>query len=587
MKRVSVMCVSVAVALSTNWFQASAPPESPRVLIDTTYTLPTGPVTAVNAGGDLQSALNSAPLNSTLVLAAGATFTGHFTLPAKTGSGWIYVVSSALASLPTGNRVGPSQAAFLPKIVSPDTTSVLVAAGGAHHFWFAGIELATTWASTTATHYNLIDIEGAHDLTFDRCYIHGTATGNVRRGVTANGAAIAVVDSTIADIHEIGADSQAFDAWDGPGPFKIVNNQLEGAGENVMFGGAPPSSPAIVPSDIEIRGNHFYKPLAWKALSWSVKNLLEFKDAQRALVEGNIFENNWPSAQNGFSILFTPRSEGGAALGVVSDVTIRRNRLVNVAQGWNIGGYDDTGPSLGAFRIVIRDNVYDVVGGGGSDGRGLQIVGGPRDLVIDHNTGFAVGGLGVSEDFAPHQVTGFVFTNNLEENSGIGFGGTGTGPGTSTLATHYIAPVFTSNGLIASPCPDYCHYPAGNFFPVSVSAVGFVNQPGGNYALLPTSPYKNAGTDGKDLGADIDALTLATTCAVTGACGGVAPPVPVPVPVPVPTPTPAPKPVDCVMSVWKIGTNSATTVTLTRTVTTAAANGGAACGPTSISVAVK
>jgi uncharacterized protein (TIGR03437 family) len=39
--------------------------------------------------------------------------------------------------------------------------------------------------------------------------------------------------------------------------------------------------------------------------------------------------------------------------------------------------------------------------------------------------------------------------------------------------------------------------------------VGFVNRPGGNYRLGPTSPYKNGGTDGKDIGCDFDALNAA------------------------------------------------------------------------------
>jgi hypothetical protein len=46
-------------------------------------------------------------------------------------------------------------------------------------------------------------------------------------------------------------------------------------------------------------------------------------------------------------------------------------------------------------------------------------------------------------------------------------------------------------------------------FPPSPNNVGFVeynNGNGGNYELQPTSPYKNAGTDGKDLGADIVGL---------------------------------------------------------------------------------
>ncbi|MFZ0306852.1 MAG: hypothetical protein WAL89_01670, partial [Candidatus Sulfotelmatobacter sp.] len=56
-------------------------------------------------------------------------------------------------------------------------------------------------------------------------------------------------------------------------------------------------------------------------------------------------------------------------------------------------------------------------------------------------------------------------------------------------------------------------WPAGNFFPATVSAVQFVNYNGGNggdYHLQPSSPYKGKGTDGKDLGADIDALNSAT-----------------------------------------------------------------------------
>ena len=50
--------------------------------------------------------------------------------------------------------------------------------------------------------------------------------------------------------------------------------------------GADPTIKDLVPSDIEIRRNHLAKPLAWKAgepayegRKWSVKNLLELKEA--------------------------------------------------------------------------------------------------------------------------------------------------------------------------------------------------------------------------------------------------------------------------------------------------------------------
>lgn len=82
-----------------------------------------------------------------------------------------------------------------------------------------------------------------------------------RRGIALNSRATAAIDSHLADFKEDGADSQAICGWNGPGPFKIVNNYREGMGENVMFGGADPSIRDLVPTGIEIRRNHFAKPL--------------------------------------------------------------------------------------------------------------------------------------------------------------------------------------------------------------------------------------------------------------------------------------------------------------------------------------
>ena len=39
--------------------------------------------------------------------------------------------------------------------------------------------------------------------------------------------------------------------------------------------------------------------------------------------------------------------------------------------------------------------------------------------------------------------------------------------------------------------------------------VGWADYPNGDYRLLPSSPYKAHATDGKDVGADIDALEAA------------------------------------------------------------------------------
>ena len=109
----------------------------------------------------------------------------------------------------------------------------------------------------------------------------------------------------------------------------------------------------MVPSDIEIRRNHFAKPLAWKlghpdyaGTPWSVKNLFELKNARRVLVEGNLFERNWPHAQTGTAILFTPRNQNGTApWSVVEDVTFRHNIVRQSGSGMVISGRDTNAPT--------------------------------------------------------------------------------------------------------------------------------------------------------------------------------------------------------------------------------------------------
>ncbi|MBI2358845.1 MAG: hypothetical protein HYV04_08065, partial [Deltaproteobacteria bacterium] len=341
------------------------------------------------------------------MLEAGASFTGNFLLPNKSGSEWIVIRTSTPDNTlpPEGTRINPSFSGLMPKIVSPNTSPAIRADQAAHHYRFIGVEITTTHASTGSTLYNVVLLGDGNetsisqlpsDIIFDRSYIHGTPTGNVRRGIALNGVRIAVIDSYLSDFHEVGQDSQAVMAWNGPGPFKIVNNYLEGAGENVLFGGTDPRIADLVPSDIEVTGNHFFKPLKWRVgdpsyagIHWSVKNILELKNARRVLIDGNIFEQNWADAQNGFSILFTVRNQnGGAPWSVVEDVTFTNNVLRHATAGINILGRDDiSGSSQQTKRILIKDNLFDDIGGGKwGYGRLFQLGNGAADVTVDHNT---------------------------------------------------------------------------------------------------------------------------------------------------------------------------------------------------------
>src|SRR3989442_422817 len=96
----------------------------------------------------------------------------------------------------------------------------------------------------------------------------------------------------IAEIKAVGQDSQAIAGWNGPGPYAITNNYLEGAGENVIFGGADPTIPNLVPGDITIAGNAIAKRPAWRSENWTVKNLLELKNARRVSIHDNTVDYN-------------------------------------------------------------------------------------------------------------------------------------------------------------------------------------------------------------------------------------------------------------------------------------------------------
>jgi len=465
--------------------QAPASPhtvEAPRLEVDTSWPQTPGRRIHVADGGDLQAALDSARPGDLVEIKAGAVFRGPFTLPAKESSDWILVRSDAPDGdlPPAGERATPAAAAHMPRLVS-ESHSVITAAPGAHHYRFVGLEIAPSPGRALTA---LVQLGGSetsidqipHHIIFDRCYLHGDPARGTRRGIALNSAYTAVIDSYLSDFKEVGADSQALAGWAGPGPFRIADNYLEGAGENLMFGGADPPIRDLVPSDIVVVRNHFAKPLSWRigdpgyaGTAWTVKNLFELKNARRVRIEGNLFENSWPHAQNGFAILFTVRNQDGTApWSCVEDVTFADNIVRRSAAGVNLLGRDDGHPSSTGRtrRILIRNNVFDSIGGDAWGGSGIlfQILGGTEDVVIENNTASQTGSVIMAEG-PPH--TGFVFRGNVAPHNAYGVTGTGTGVGRQTLAAYFPGAQFEANCLAGGKAGDY---PSGNQFPASIEA---------------------------------------------------------------------------------------------------------------------
>jgi hypothetical protein len=358
-------------------------PASPRVYIDTTFNPPNGATWQVNSPSTLQFALDAASPGDTIILSNTVSYSGNFTLPAKTNPNnqWIYIESSGLSNLPPpGTRVNPSETANMATVTSPTVAAVFTLAPGANHYRLIGLEITTN--STEGGNRNnnppsnnftwclvcwnpAIGLTEPDSITIDRSYLHGSPSQDVGQAIQANASNFAVIDSYISDIHLSTSDSQAILAYWTPGPIKIVDNYLSATTEDVLFGGAGGYNDPYVPSDIEIRRNQFYKPTGWDSCGvggtvppggllpngtqcpsspnnqWEEKNNLEVKSAQRMVVTGNTLQNTWVSAQTGSSVLFTVRTSQSGNLAVVDDILFQSNIMTNVDAGFGTLEEDD------------------------------------------------------------------------------------------------------------------------------------------------------------------------------------------------------------------------------------------------------
>ncbi len=554
------------------------PAELPRVYIQSTLadTPAPGHTIRVGAAGDLQSALDNASCGDTIELQAGASFAGNFTLPAKPcdDQHWIFVRTGAPDSAlpPEGTRLTPCYAGVPALPGRPDfhcvTTANVMAklvlikrgdsgplflAAGANHYRLIGLEITRLVGSGPAI--DLILPKGMADHIFlDRVWVHGTAQDETRRGILLSGITnAAIIDSYFSDFHCTAlsgtcTDSQAIGGGSSTfagGPFKIVNNFLEAAGECILFGGGASTT---TPTDIEIRRNHLFKPIIWQLGQagfvggttgdpFIVKNLFELKNAQRVLFEANILENTWGGfTQHGFAVVLTPRGftrKGSdvnlCAVCQVTDVTIRYSTIGHMAGGFLIAtAITKKGASAQAgARFSIHDVVLDDIDGNRYVGHStlLHIANSwsrnvLNNVTIDHITGFPATYLFTVENTTNNpEMYGFVFTNNVVSSAEFPIFSAGGGKANcsasisplNNLSNCFRTYTFKSNVIIGpSAMFPPSTWPAGNFFPEDSQAVGFLNFSTHDYSLLSSSPYSRA-TDGTNPGADIEAIEEAVS----------------------------------------------------------------------------
>jgi hypothetical protein len=461
------------VAFSTGALREGAAqptaPELPRAVPESKDPYADRPCSVtLRARANITAALRSARGGTVVCLTAGAQY-GPFQLPPRRGNDDGWVVLRTDIDLPAeGTRITPATARQFAKVVQANNAApALTTRPGASHYVLRGFEI-TTGPSVNQT-YGLVELGNAGrdqdtmaevpgPLILSQLYIHGSPRGEMQRCVALNSGATAIVDSWLADCHGKGYDSQAIGNWNGPGPHLVRNNYLEGAGENVMWGGATPSIPNLVAADITFQRNHVYTPIAWKD-RWTIKNLFELKNAVRVLVEDNVFDGSWLDAQTGPALVFKSSNDDGDCHWCrTTDVTVRRNLVTNAAAAIVFSGaenYNGGRVDTPATRFLIQDVVFDNINVAPytGAGRAVQISAGPSDILIERTvTAGNIQNAIILDKFKP--AARVAFRNNVWVHGQ--YLATADGPGIGLPSLHAGAPGFRWERmtLIKDGAPD-------------------------------------------------------------------------------------------------------------------------------------
>ena len=543
------------------------------------------PATILKATDDLTKIYAAARCGDVLRLAPGGQYT-LAALPSKQcdDAHWVTIRADVADDLlpAEGTRITPCAiglaslparplyACGTPVNNLPKITNAAIPRFSGDHIRFIGIEFTRPAGNSKAV-YGLAQIANADKMIFDRCIFHGDPNLDTVRAIILSDSStnIAIIDSYFYDFHceAMGAcgDSQAISGGMGngdQGPYKIVNNYLEAAGENILLGGGGGSA---TPHDVEFRRNHLFKPLTWMAGSpglvggpsgrpFIVKNLFELKNAERVYVEGIVGENTWGGySQVGAAVLLTPKNQAGGSVSLcpgcyVRNVIIRSSRFSHMAQALqvadapsDIGAFAKEGHHYSFSNLVFDDLQYSgcyqcgnyiwQIGSGNDPARTDYL----HDITFDHltalvntaNLGWSSQGgtlmMGAPPGLLPSNIN---ITNSIVPLGAYDVWSTGGGAAVSCSAAAATVQTpldkfnacwkpytFSGNVLYGTGRPKTDVWPAGNQRPGSLTAVGFVNAGtgvGGDYHLAASSGYKGKGTNNTDPGADIDAVNAAT-----------------------------------------------------------------------------
>ena len=512
-----------------------SPAELPRAYVEYPTQDGAGRTINVRRGGRVQDAINAAVPGDVILLEAGVTFSEAIVLRRKTGSGWITIRSEGTPT-PVGVRVSLDDTLRFARLQSPSGSPTVSTEAGANGYRLVNLHL--TISPTRSSHNTLVEFgDGGSEqntvdkiprrLVVDRSIVRGRPDLTLRRCISMHSAETAVANSLVLECHEKGADSQGIGSWNGPGPFLIENNWIEGAGQNILFGGAHPAIHLQHPSDIVIRFNVFRKPGEWQASKrWTIKNHLQFKHAQRVLIYHNLLEGNWGDAQTGSSIAISSSNQGGGRTTWAEsrDFSIFENVIRNTGRGMVITalGSNAAADAVSASRVLLAGNLLYKLGDNslyGGRGDPLTMMRGVAHVMIVQNTFDGLyNAFSLPSDADPPRVPNMTYERNVTAFNTYGvFGG---GLGVLTIQARYSPSSFRSNCFYGVRNWNYApasSYPAPNVTTGDVPAATMPRINDGDPTLSAGSPCRSIPlAAGQRLGARPDLVSMLEAWVVPG-----------------------------------------------------------------------
>jgi hypothetical protein len=440
----------------------------------------------------LQAALDTAKGGDEIRLSG---FHGNVILPSRPCGSWVTIRSNAADSLlpKPGERPSAKHFPYMPVIRTADQSPALKTANPTCGWRLFAVEMTITY---TGLNYGIVWLgDGGYadetqttlarvpqNIILDRVYIHGNDASNTTRCLNLNSAHTILRDSYIDACHAVGFESHGVAGWNTPGGLLLENNYIDGAGINLFFGGADPAIDGLIPSDITIVRNHIRKNPAYKG-RYPAKGVIELKNAQRVLYEGNVIENSWPSAQSGMCVVFksqTGNEQGAKLWQGTTDVTFRYNRVNNCQRGLNLQAAGEGGSDRPVARVEVTNNLFTNVGTSNgiapSDGWLMLLTHALTDVRIARNTfignadGYGLCGYFAYSGGAARRVE--ITDNICAGRSYYGLAGDGGNHAAALTAFAGSSWVFRGNVVSQVEGQFWGLSPSGNTYLTGVAAIG-------------------------------------------------------------------------------------------------------------------